>query len=39
MKIHLFLRVYARTRVLVSKTSTRQGANENEIDALKVFQK
>ena len=39
MKIPVFPRAYAYTRVLVSKTSTRQGANKNEIDALKVFKK
>ena len=39
MKIPVFPRAHAYARVLVSKTSTRQGANENEIDVLKVFQK
>ena len=39
MKIPVFPRVYAYARVLVSKTSTRQGANWSKIHTLKVFQR
>ena len=39
IKIPVFPRAYAYARVLVSKTSTRQGANWSKIHTLKVFQK